>query len=1033
MVFPTPPEMTKIDPSGDVLFVVGKSDPKAQLLVSSKVLSLASPVFTAMFRHGFQEGNNLSAGSLHPIPLPDDSVEAVTLLFNALHFRSRELPRDQDLTTLAHLAIACDKYDCVAAIAPWSTLWLHRLDMPVSRELFVMMLYTSYSLDVPESFARASVALMKERAGQCDNVPTFPGFDIVPDHLSDDVQQARGELFSNLDMAIANTVMPLMASHAWCVRTRIGGYFTALSSLSLWPSTALRKLSVPEVLNKASHFTEPDNSTPCTNSRCLCRSSIQQLKQPLLNALGAAVNLAKGMCLDCVKTDGESARDGKKRRSVGHRRSQGGEIEKEIARRWGAEWVDDFASQSVRFNYRSQALLQELKELSLLVELEPACRAIRRCRDPADGASPTPYIVSEIRRAVESLSATKTGDDWDTPDHVGSPYGRSTAEGGGESEEDEIALASGREHVDLTASDGVETAQSGSVTGHTSRLGKRKTRQTRPSPSNGDTASHSGSEDELRILVPPVWVKRVRRDEPTPSQLLSPQQGIASLTLDTDAEELGQERVRSQDRGARSAAGPRLSSSPRAGGNRGNTMFPPIPYDLEDVGPTPTVSPARSAISSDHAAAPTRIVYHPPHRQGAATLHAILESFPDRSDRNLDLSLSKRDLQTLREGYKLNSNVINAMLEMTPSRTCHIIDPLLFKPSWTVEGSRSSRLPPLLKPECAVILVPIHHPVEDHWTLVSVYIEAGVWIHLDSLSSPARTQEVQDDLPAFLEWLAVRNQCLRDIEWEEDCKFRFNYQPVDQQVNDVDCGIYLIENANRIMQNRPLSDPINPASLRLCYARQLYEAKRHSDADQRLAQHSSTFSPSLHRTLDYMFEAIDLDKRQLFRSKSRLKSKLFFASCATNTHATSVTDQELVLGDARRRAATHSTGLHDTQVLLDQQTRLLSHDESKLLILAEQAPATNGDVNSEFARTRFETDARRTYCKELQNRISVMSRKASEAQTREGKARIAYLRGMKSLEAIKRDEKEVVEALEACEIYLRSNSRLKVAVESAWD
>lgn len=51
-----PRPMLNIDPSGDVALVLGETS----LRVSSKVLSVASPVFRAMFGPYFQEGESLS-------------------------------------------------------------------------------------------------------------------------------------------------------------------------------------------------------------------------------------------------------------------------------------------------------------------------------------------------------------------------------------------------------------------------------------------------------------------------------------------------------------------------------------------------------------------------------------------------------------------------------------------------------------------------------------------------------------------------------------------------------------------------------------------------------------------------------------------------------------------------------------------------------------------------------------------------------------------------------------------------------------
>src|SRR5277367_6787997 len=91
---PVSGEAVKIDPAGDVLLQVGSSEPKAYLLVSSKVFSLASPVFAAMLSPQFKEGNSLSSGNGCEITLPEDDPEAMTLLCNCLHFRTDQIPTE---------------------------------------------------------------------------------------------------------------------------------------------------------------------------------------------------------------------------------------------------------------------------------------------------------------------------------------------------------------------------------------------------------------------------------------------------------------------------------------------------------------------------------------------------------------------------------------------------------------------------------------------------------------------------------------------------------------------------------------------------------------------------------------------------------------------------------------------------------------------------------------------------------------------------------------------------------------------------
>jgi hypothetical protein len=124
-----------IDPDGDVLLVFtapGAATPSPakkrrlsvksreknntpaggiEMLVSSKHLTSASPVFKAMLRNGsFQEGRTLAAAGKVTIPLPEDDSTAMKILLDILHHRSRQVPKTVTLKELAHLMILGDKY-----------------------------------------------------------------------------------------------------------------------------------------------------------------------------------------------------------------------------------------------------------------------------------------------------------------------------------------------------------------------------------------------------------------------------------------------------------------------------------------------------------------------------------------------------------------------------------------------------------------------------------------------------------------------------------------------------------------------------------------------------------------------------------------------------------------------------------------------------------------------------------------------------------------------------------------------------------
>lgn len=116
-------ELADADPNGDVLFIMGHSG-TVYFRVSPHVLTLASPVFAAMFSHKFSEGIALSMSAKpYLIPLPEDDPEAMGPVCHALHLH-RATPHHIAFALLEKVVVVVDKIDLGAVLSPWSVLWL---------------------------------------------------------------------------------------------------------------------------------------------------------------------------------------------------------------------------------------------------------------------------------------------------------------------------------------------------------------------------------------------------------------------------------------------------------------------------------------------------------------------------------------------------------------------------------------------------------------------------------------------------------------------------------------------------------------------------------------------------------------------------------------------------------------------------------------------------------------------------------------------------------------------------------------------
>jgi hypothetical protein len=187
--FPDPndnaPATTVIDKHGDILLQLGKEgDGSARcLLVSSRVLSLASTVFKAMFNGRFAEGQTLSYASPRAVSVPDDDPTLMELLCNIFHMRMSEVPDELDLKSLADFALICDKYDCREAIRFQARVWVLKFISDPDAPSFEKLLFVTYVLDLPHEFRVVTLAIVRDRKNDMKVSVATHGQDFVPSIL----------------------------------------------------------------------------------------------------------------------------------------------------------------------------------------------------------------------------------------------------------------------------------------------------------------------------------------------------------------------------------------------------------------------------------------------------------------------------------------------------------------------------------------------------------------------------------------------------------------------------------------------------------------------------------------------------------------------------------------------------------------------------------------------------------------------------------------------------------------------------------
>ncbi|MCJ1312682.1 hypothetical protein MMC25_006358 [Agyrium rufum] len=278
------------DPDGDVFLELQRDKPGLYVLqVSSKILSLASPVFAAMFRPGFKEGDALKRDGSCRVALLEDGHIAMKTLCAILHFRQREIPdlgeMKSDTKHLNELSTLADKYGCTDALSCWVAERLSRhfallhTIYPNSRpeehsSVYAAFLYTAYTFQLARHFTIITQAMIwsdtKDLKSQLPRYREFGLDEAIAGQLPNGLLEGFLKIEKSRRLAVVKKIESLIESIAM-IELGDGTLETMILHLRkelLWPLTsAYRDLSCRDITTRLETLRDLRISTEAEGAR----------------------------------------------------------------------------------------------------------------------------------------------------------------------------------------------------------------------------------------------------------------------------------------------------------------------------------------------------------------------------------------------------------------------------------------------------------------------------------------------------------------------------------------------------------------------------------------------------------------------------------------------------------------------------------------------------------------------------------------------------------------------------------------------
>lgn len=144
---------------------------RSTILVSAKVLTLASPVFTQLLTSGFKESEDYAGDRKNVLPLLHDDPGALTIICSILHHQDGDTSSLHSAGQLYQVAILADKYDLLQPLRPHITLYCQNILTQATVEDLYQLLFVAYVFDLPKPFARVSWRILLCSSGGFTDLP----------------------------------------------------------------------------------------------------------------------------------------------------------------------------------------------------------------------------------------------------------------------------------------------------------------------------------------------------------------------------------------------------------------------------------------------------------------------------------------------------------------------------------------------------------------------------------------------------------------------------------------------------------------------------------------------------------------------------------------------------------------------------------------------------------------------------------------------------------------------------------------------